>query len=126
MKALLLLVSSILLFSLTSQAQEKCGTMMLPQNTNYRTGQAEAFENWLAQKGLERQLKRANLRSTEEELTIPVVVHIIHNGESLGGSGNIPTGQILAQIDILNADFRRTNGDASNPFEEFLYFPDCL
>lgn len=93
---------------------------MLPQNANYRAEQAIVFETWLAQKSLERRLERANLRSAEEEYTIPVVVHIIHNGESLGNGSNIPTDQVLSQIDILNADYRRTNNDASETFSEFL------
>ncbi len=120
MKALLLLVSFIIIFSLPTLAQEKCGTMMLPQNVTYRAEQAEVFETWLAQKSQERRLQRASLRSTEEEYTIPVVVHIIHNGESLGNGANIPTDQVLGQIDVLNADYRRTNDDASETFPEFL------
>lgn len=91
---------------------------MLPQNHSYRGEEAVRFESWLAQKKQERRLDRASLRA-EEEITIPVVIHVIHNGESLGNGTNIPTDQILSQIEILNKDYRRTNDDAVETLPEF-------
>lgn len=44
-------------------------------------------------------------------ITIPVVFHIIHNGEPVGVGANISTAQILSQLDVLNEDFRRLNTD---------------
>lgn len=44
-------------------------------------------------------------------ITIPVVVHVIHNGENVGVGTNISTAQIQSQIDALNQDFRRLNSD---------------
>lgn len=44
-------------------------------------------------------------------ITIPVVVHIIHNGEAIGVGANISDAQIQSQIDVLNEDFRRFNFD---------------
>ncbi|MCT4647218.1 MAG: zinc metalloprotease [Carboxylicivirga sp.] len=38
---------------------------------------------------------------------IPVVVHIIHNGEAIGKGANISFEQIKSQIEVLNEDFRR-------------------
>jgi hypothetical protein len=62
------------------------------------------------------------VRTDEEIITIPVVVHIIHANESgiIGGSGNgnISDEQVLSQIKVLNNDFRRlpnTLGFNSNP-----------
>ena len=49
---------------------------------------------------------------------IPVVVHIIHNGEPVGTGANISFEQVKSQIDVLNEDFRRiagTNGENINP-----------
>lgn len=49
---------------------------------------------------------------------IPVVVHVIHNGEAIGTASNIPTQNILDQITVLNEDFRRmagTPGWSSDP-----------
>ena len=48
-------------------------------------------------------------------ITIPVVVHIIHNNSdnSIGGA-NISDAQIQSQIDVLNKDYRRKNADTAN------------
>lgn len=49
---------------------------------------------------------------------IPVVVHIIHNGEPIGTGANISFEQVLSQIEVLNEDFRRitrTNGFNTHP-----------
>lgn len=47
-------------------------------------------------------------------VTIPVVFHIIHNGEPVGTGLNISDAQILSQIDVLNEDFRRLNLDINS------------
>lgn len=40
--------------------------------------------------------------------TIPVVVHVIHNGEAVGTGSNISNAQINSQITLMNADFAGT------------------
>lgn len=45
-----------------------------------------------------------------EIVQLPIVVHIIHNGEAIGEGPNISLGRVLRQIEILNADFRRKEG----------------
>ncbi len=48
-------------------------------------------------------------------ITIPVHVIIVHPpGQAIGTGVNFSMDHILSQIDVLNEDFRRTNGDASN------------
>jgi hypothetical protein len=47
-------------------------------------------------------------------ITIPIVVHVIHNGEAIGTGTNISNAQIQSQIDVLNEDFRRQNIDILN------------
>ncbi len=42
--------------------------------------------------------------------TIPVVVHVIHNG----GEGNISYDQILDAIEVLNEDYQKLNADTSD------------
>ncbi|MGK7389040.1 MAG: PKD domain-containing protein [Candidatus Cyclobacteriaceae bacterium M2_1C_046] len=55
-------------------------------------------------------------RTTEDILIIPVVIHVVHNGESIGVGANISQAQIQSQIDVLNEDFRRTGpGSNSHP-----------
>ncbi len=83
-------------------------------------GSKDYFEAWMSDKIQTRKLQ-PQLRSAATEVRkIPVVVHVIHNGETIGEGANIPDSQILAQIDILNKDFRRLNDDASNTPAEFL------
>jgi len=45
-------------------------------------------------------------------VTIPVVFHIIHNGDAVGSNENISDALILAQLQQLNDDFRKMNTDA--------------
>ncbi|MFN0033129.1 MAG: M43 family zinc metalloprotease [Flavobacteriales bacterium] len=55
---------------------------------------------------------------TDDIYTLPVVVHIIHEGEAYGILSNISDEQIISAIDALNEDFRHlagTNGDGAGP-----------
>ncbi|MDI9356526.1 MAG: M43 family zinc metalloprotease [Chitinophagaceae bacterium] len=73
-----------------------------------------AFETFISHKKKEKEQQLRQNRVSEEALpvyTIPVVVHIIHNGEEYGTGSNIPDSQVFAQIDILNKDYRRKNQD---------------
>ncbi len=61
-------------------------------------------------------IARSRTQRTEGQvITIPVVVHIIYRTSQ----ENISLAQIQSQIDVLNADFRRLNSDASNTPAEF-------
>ncbi len=44
------------------------------------------------------------------DFIIPVVVHIVHNGEPVGSGTNISFAQVKSQIDALNAGFSNYNG----------------
>lgn len=64
-----------------------------------RRMQIEAFtEEWVRNNGGDRAL-----------VTIPVVVHVVYNTTA----ENISDAQVQSQIDVLNADFRKLNSDAS-------------
>ncbi|MDT0605954.1 zinc metalloprotease [Croceitalea rosinachiae] len=41
---------------------------------------------------------------------IPVIVHVVHNGEEVGNGPNISQAQVQSQIEVLNEDFRRISG----------------
>jgi len=43
-------------------------------------------------------------------VTLPVVIHVIHNGEKIGVGPNLSTERILRQIEIINEDFRKMEG----------------
>ena len=44
-------------------------------------------------------------------LTVPIVFHVLHQGEAVGTGNNIPEAQILSSIEALNRDFRRLADD---------------
>ncbi len=76
----------------------------------------EAFEKWLAPKVAE--YKQNASSENTGVLTIPCVIHILHNGEAYGAAPNIVDAQALSQIQVLNEDFRRilgTNGHNTHP-----------
>ncbi len=51
--------------------------------------------------------------------TIPVVVHVIHSGETVCEGFNLSVERILSQIEVLNQDYSRTNADAINTPSDF-------
>ena len=74
-------------------------------------GTLEQFEQWLAPKIEAYKRERAeNPNRLPPVLTIPVVVHVIHNGDAVGTGENISDAQVLSQIRVLNEDFRRMTG----------------
>lgn len=81
----------------------------------------EAFEQWLAPKVEEAKAQRLAARGTNATAAvriIPVVVHVIHNGDALGSNENIADAQVLSQITVLNQDYRKmanTPGWNTNP-----------
>ena len=44
-------------------------------------------------------------------ITIPVVVHVFHNGEPVGTGRNISVAEIQSMLTVINDDFRRLNSD---------------
>lgn len=82
---------------------------LLKKNDSKRLSDQE-FENWLAPL-IEKYKNAPNYRSeTGGIITIPVVVHVIHNGDAYGSNENIRDEQVESQITVLNQDFRRLAG----------------
>ncbi|QEE49088.1 T9SS type A sorting domain-containing protein [Flavobacterium alkalisoli] len=89
------------------------------------------FEEWIAQKIEEQKAKGflKNTQTTNEVVTIPVVFHIIHDGDAIGQNENIADEQILSQLTVLNQDFRRmadTPGFNTNPVGADMEIEFCL
>ena len=120
-------------------AQEKnteqlrnCGTdeynaQLLIDNPNMMG--SEAFERQLAPKVTEikRQLESGSRRVLQ--FTIPLVIHVIHNGEPIGTGANISDAQVISQIQVLNEDFRRivgTRGFNTDPNGADIEVEFCL
>ncbi|MBV6646865.1 MAG: choice-of-anchor J domain-containing protein [Cyclobacteriaceae bacterium] len=71
----------------------------------------QQFEDWIRTKRIQKLQDQSIGRSEAIVYQIPVVFHIIHNGEAIGTGTNIPDQRMIDQVMILNQDFRRTNPD---------------
>ncbi len=103
----------------------------MAQNLQKRCYTMEHFE-WMAKKHPELLQKRArqdaalsqhsdqSAKFFKRVITIPVVFHIIHDGDPVGTSENISDAQIIAQMNQLNDDYSRNNTDAASTPLEFL------
>lgn len=119
------LLTALIFFFLAFQtnAQERCATVpytkQLQQRNIVREDPAR-FEEWLQRRMSERRIRMDAQRRQATTYRVPVVVHVIHNGEPVGTGSNISDEQILSQIAVLNRDFQRLNADASNTPAAFL------
>ena len=69
------------------------------------------FEKWISKKIEEVKAERlANPKSGNAVKVIPVVVHVIHNGDALGANENISLERIQTQIAVLNEDYSMAAG----------------
>lgn len=73
--------------------------------------------------------KNPNAKNTQTVITIPVVVHVLYKN----AAQNISDAQIMSQLAVLNADFRRLNADYSSivppafqPFSADMELVFCL
>ncbi len=71
-------------------------------------------------------------RNAKKIIYVPVVFHVIHDGDAYGQGENITDEQILSQIDALNRDFSLSNSDTSNippifkPLAANTYIQFCM
>lgn len=97
--------------------QERCGIMYADSVLRSRVAGTPSlidFEGWLQKEIVKQQQIQQNRSGRATIITIPVVVHIIHNGDAVGSNENIAASRVISQIDILNKDFRRLNADTVN------------
>jgi hypothetical protein len=91
-------------------------------------GTLDEQEVWLHQKIKEHKAKYDGQQKLPI-LTIPVVVHVIHNGDAVGSGENIPDGQVLSQVQVLNEDYRRMLGSPgynTNPVGADVEIEFCM
>ena len=95
----------------------RCGTTeyeKMLQEKNPKRMTQDQFESWLAPLVQ----KNATMRTaqTNAVITIPVVVHVIYNGQAVGIAPNITDAQVQSQITVLNQDYSRKGpGFNTNP-----------
>ncbi len=92
-------------------------------------GTLEDFENALQQKIQLMRSRGMAGRTMAGVVSIPIIVHIVHNGEAVGTGTNLSKAQVQAQIDVLNEDFRRkvgTPGYNTSPVGADIEIEFCL
>lgn len=67
----------------------------------------EEFEKWLAPQIAKIKADRAAGKNIQAVYNIPVVIHIVHDGDCVGTGENITDAQAISQITVMNQDYRR-------------------
>ncbi len=123
-----ILVTSLLLFSYSDAfSQRTCQTSETEHylNNKDKVAGSDAFENRLKKYIFQKKEALKNnpllhkVQKTESTYRIPVIVHVIHNGEPIGEGTNISAAQIYGQIEVLNEDFNFTNPDKNETLDIF-------
>ena len=115
-------------FTAQSQTVIRCYTdenhqQLLQQFPELETN--EQFEQWMQQQIIQNQASAI----IGGVYYIPVVVHVIHNGEAVGTGTNVSFAAIQSQIDVLNEDFRKifgSNGWNTHPDGADTQIEFCL
>jgi len=118
-KSILAFIISLMFFQspLFSQEVHRCGTM------EHLAAQMEKDPTLKERrKQMEKDIQdylNSPLRELDNDtVIIPIVFHIIHNGDPVGTNENIADVYIEAQLDQLNDDFRRMNSDADGTWPQ--------
>jgi len=128
-----ILISCFHVLSAQTIPQRECATMeqdSINRARFPRRGTLNEFEQALQLKiqDLNRR-KAAGLRTQGTVIFIPIVVHVVHNGEPVGTGLNISLAQIQSQLEVLNEDFRKkvgTPGFNTNPVGADIEIEFCL
>ncbi len=123
LRVLLIFLCGLWLVPGNAFGQKNCGTVLYQEILKEKYPQLEhtqQFEEWIKERLYRLPTKLSREHLLKEVITIPVVVHVIHNGEPIGTGSNLDDARILQQIQILNEDFRRLNADTVNTPGEFL------
>ncbi len=102
---LIILVAS----AIYANSQERCGTAAINQQRMEKSSEYKKARDKVNNQTA-KWIKEHPNYTPETTITIPVVVHVVWNTNDQ----NISDTQIQSQIDVLNADFNRTNIDAIN------------
>jgi hypothetical protein len=103
------ILAILILMGLKTFAQLRtCGTPVPPQQ----------FETWVQSLNTNASPGKYGTGTTNSIFNIPVIVHIIHNNESVNSisatsGNNLNAAQIVDQINILNKDYNGLNADTS-------------
>lgn len=116
----------------SAQTPRTCATMEQDSISRLRypqRGTLLEFENQLQLKIREVENRLKGAKTQAGLITLPIVVHIVHNGEPVGSGTNLSLAQVQAQIKVLNQDFRKlqgTPGFNDNPVGADIEIEFCL
>jgi hypothetical protein len=124
-KLLLTVTFSFIVFNSFSQ-KRTCHSNTYWEQQKIKHPQAEQIkknletntEKWISAQPIDRFIK-SNRQGERAVITIPVVVHVVHDGDALNTGSNISVAQINSQITALNRDYRLLNTDSlaiAHPF----------
>ena len=77
---------------------------------NPKTESIALFEKWIDKKIKEQKSLQEVASQSGGIIYIPVVVHVIHNGDAYGINENITDEQVQSQITVMNQDYRKLTG----------------
>ncbi len=99
--------------AITPNGYIRCGTspIELLRNKGNYTNSKLAFEDYIKEQLQPLALKKSAQATIFE---IPVIFHIIHNGEEVGSGDNLAFELIQAQLEQLNNDFRKITGTSGD------------
>lgn len=107
-----LLLTTALLLTVTLNAQQSCGSSINYSNAN----EVNAMQS-MRQKAA--QFMASHRTGADSTLTIPIVFHVIHNGEAVGTGTNVDDMQLYSQIALLNNNYYQYNPNAPQPGDPF-------
>ncbi|GAB4039018.1 M43 family zinc metalloprotease [Spirosoma gilvum] len=125
-------LQSTLYAQATTPEIKRCLTMEMDSLRRLRNpglGTLNDFERELQQKMIAFKQKMQSGRLAATVITIPIIVHVVHNGETVGAGRNISQAQVQSQIATMNEDYRRranTRGFNSNPVGADIEIEFCL
>lgn len=115
-----LFIVVLVFFTIPSMSAQDVSEIRCGFSSHHLEGdeQKMLFEEWIGRKKGE---NNNFIREGEEEnfIKIPVIFHILHNGEDLGVGANLSKTQIDAQIEQVNNDFRKREGTSGHNDYEF-------
>ncbi len=125
--------------NLASQKKSKNGFIRCATPENEEKMQAKnpnrmsnsQFENWIAPIIAKQKQANINNKTALTIYTIPVVIHIIHDGDAINTNvshqnENISDAQAASQVNVLNQDFRKIFGTPGFGTTGYNRGVDCL
>ncbi|MEQ8907675.1 MAG: M43 family zinc metalloprotease [Vicingaceae bacterium] len=114
-----LIVFLLYSFNATAQSLEECATdqkhrQLLQNDPEYaqRIQQNEQL--------IQHYLRSHDVSKSSGVLQIPLVIHVIHTGQSVGVGANISMNQVTSAIDTLNARYNNLQGSSVDTDIEFV------